>query len=364
MGEISVGLVGCGRIGRNLVRILTGTAGSSGGRSAEIELRAIVDGAEPEAIEYLLKFDTLLGRFPAPISRRPGRLEIAGREVALLAPPAPNEAGAPDWRALGVDIVIEASERLLPRAGLAAHLANGAARVLLCSPPVEPPDATIVVGVNDESLASEHRIVSAGSITANCAAPVLKVLAAEVGLERVFLTTVHAFSNHLRLADVPADDMRSGRAAAENIIPQPTNADELVAGLVPELAGKVSGLAINVPVANGSLVDLTCWHPAAVTAEGINAAMKSAAEKALYGILAYETEPIVSSDILHSTYSGTFDSMSTMVIGGRVSKTLTFYDNGWGYCHRVIDLLRRLSTLGANTEIVPPDTSAAAGGSR
>ena len=139
--------------------------------------------------------------------------------------------------------------------------------------------------------------------------------------------------------------MRSGRAAAENIIPQPTNADELIAALVPELAGKISGLAINVPVPNGSIVDLTCWHPREVTAEAINAALRAAAEKSLYGILAYETEPIVSSDILHSTYSGTFDSLSTMVVAGRVSKTLTFFDNGWGYCHRVIDLLRRLSTF-------------------
>ncbi len=352
MGAISVGLVGCGRIGRNLVRILS--------RSSGIELRAIVDPAAPEALEYLLKFDTLLGRFPAPISRRDGVLEIDGREVALLTPPATGAApvgGAPDWKALGVDIVIEATESLLPRSALEAHLANGAARVLLCSPPVDPPDATIVVGVNDSRLAADHRIVSAGSVTANCAAPVLKILAAEFGLERVFLTTVHAYSNQLRLADVPADDMRSGRAAAENIIPQPTNADELISDLVPELAGRISGLAINVPVPNGSLVDLTCWHPAPVTVEALNAAMRSAAEQSLYGILAYETEPIVSSDILHSTYSGTFDSLSTMVIGARVSKTLTFYDNGWGYCHRVIDLLRRLSVFVAAGRTAHPEAA-------
>lgn len=351
MGAISVGLVGCGRIGRNLVRIL--------GRSSGIELAAIVDPSEPEAIEYLLRFDTLLGRFPAPISRRDGVLEIDGREVALLAPP---EEGAPDWQALGVDIVIEASEDLLSRAQLESHLANGAKRVLLCSPPIEPPDATIVVGVNDRNLAPGHRIVSAGSVTANCAAPVLRVLAADFGLERVFLTTVHAYSNQLRLADVPADDMRSGRAAAENIIPQPTNADELIAELVPELAGRISGLAINVPVPNGSLVDLTCWHGTPVTAEAINGAMRRAAEQSLYGILAYETEPIVSSDILRSTYSATFDSLSTMVIGGRVSKTLTFYDNGWGYCHRVVDLLRRLAIFVAAERTPPPATEPGARG--
>jgi glyceraldehyde 3-phosphate dehydrogenase len=334
MAGISVGLVGCGRIGRNLVRIL--------GRTSGIDLRAIVDPADPEAIEYLLRFDTLLGRFPSPLSRREGALEIDGREVALLPPPS---EGAPDWAALGVEIVIEASESLQPRAALEAHLAKGARRVLLCSPPLDAPDATIVVGVNDRSLTGDHRIVSAGSVTANCAAPVLKTLAGTFGLERVFLTSVHAYSNQLRLADVPTDDMRSGRAAAENIIPQPTNADELISELVPELAGRISGLAINVPVPNGSVVDLTCWHRSPVTPEEINAVMRSASEKALYGILAYETEPIVSSDILHSTYSGTFDSLSTMVIDKRVSKTLTFYDNGWGYCHRVVDLLRRLSAF-------------------
>ncbi len=346
MSTISVGVVGCGRIGRNLVRIL---AASSLGRSSGIELAAIVDRTDPETLEYLLRFDTLLGRFPAPISRREGRLEIDGREIALLAPPpaagdSPGPA-APDWKALGVDIVIEATETQQNRPALEAHLANGASRVLVCSPSGDLTDATIVVGVNDKDLGAEHRIVSAGSVTANCAAPVLKVLAAEFGIERVFLTSVHAYSNQLRLADVPADDMRSGRAAAENIIPQPTNADELIAALVPGLKGRISGLAINVPVPNGSLVDITCWHPGAVTAEAINAALKSASEQSLYGILAYETEPIVSSDILHSTYSGTFDSLSTMVVVGRVSKTLTFFDNGWGYCHRVIDLLRRLSTF-------------------
>lgn len=344
MGAISVGLVGCGRIGRNLVRIL---AGSSLGRSSGIELVAIVDRTAPETLEYLLRFDTLLGRFPVPISRREGALTIDGREIVLMSPGDPANAGGVDWKALGVDIVIEATETQQTRPALEAHLGQGAARVLVCSPSDDLPDAAIVVGVNEKSLEPRHRIISAGSVTANCAAPVLKVLAAEFGIERVFLTSVHAYSNQLRLADVPADDMRSGRAAAENIIPQPTNADELIAALLPELAGRISGLAINVPVPNGSLVDLTCWHPKEVTSEAINAALRAASEQSLYGILAYETEPIVSSDILHSTYSGTFDSLSTMVVGGKVSKTLTFFDNGWGYCHRVIDLLRRLSNLPA-----------------
>ena len=332
MTPLSVGLVGCGRIGRNLVRILS--------RSSDVRIAALVDGAEPEAIEYLLKFDTLLGRFPAPIALHDGVLEVDGSGIRLLAPPA---SGAPDWRALGVDVVIEASESLVSRAAAEAHLANGARRVLLCSPTTGPLDAEIVIGANDATLSPEHRIVSAGSVTVNCAAPVLSVIEAEFGSERAFLTTVHAYSNQLRLADVPADDMRSGRAAAENIIPQPTNAAELLSGLFPHLRGRISGLAINVPVPNGSVVDLVCWLRRDATAESINAALARAAEGSLHGILAYETEPIVSSDILHSSFSGTLDSLSTMMIGARLSKTLTFYDNGWGYGHRVVELLRRLA---------------------
>jgi glyceraldehyde 3-phosphate dehydrogenase len=342
MTPLRIGLNGCGRIGRNLVRILT--------RQSGLELVAIVDPADPEGVEYLLKFDSLHGRFPAPISRREGALEIDGREVALQKPPA---EGAPDWSAFDVDVVIEASGRLVSRASSEEHLAAGARRVLLCSPPSEPPDATIVVGVNDAALHREHRIVSAGSVTANCAAPILSVLDRSFGIERVFLTTIHAYSNQLRLADVPADDMRSGRAAAENIIPQPTNADELLAELLPHLAGRISGLAINVPVANGSIVDLACWHSRDVTVEEINGAVAGAVEGPLYGVVDYETEPIVSSDILRSTFSGTFDSLSTMVIGKRLSKTLTFYDNGWGYGHRVVDLVRRLGQLDAAVEGVP-----------
>ena len=342
MTPLRIGLVGFGRIGRNLVRILH--------RQSGLELAAIVDRSDPEAIEYLLKFDTLLGRFPAPLQLKNGGLEIDGQDVALQAPPA---TGAPDWKALGVDIVVEASEQLVKRATAEAHIESGAGRVILCSPLAEPPDATIIVGVNDASLRAAHRIVSAGSVTANCAAPVLSVLDRVFGIDRVFLTTVHAYSNQLRLADVPSDDMRSGRAAAENIIPQPTNADELLSELLPHLAGRISGLAMNVPVANGSIVDLACWHSKEVSVEAINAAIATAVEGALYGILDYETEPIVSSDILRSSYSGTFDSLSTMVIGRRVSKTLTFYDNGWGYAHRAVDLMRRLGQLDAPVEGLP-----------
>ncbi len=332
MSALSIGLLGCGRVGRNLVRILRD--------SPELEVLAIQDRAEASQVEYLLKFDSLLGRFPDPIRLDGETLVVGERRIALF----PADA-TPDWRALGVDVVVLATGRPTPRAEAEAHLARGAGRVVLCTPLIEPADATVVFGVNQGTLQASHRVISVGSVTTNCAAPVLKVLAGSFGIERVFLTTVHAYGANLALADVPAEDMRSGRAAAENIIPQPTNADELIAELLPELAGRISGMSMNVPVANGSVVDLTCWHPRPVLPEEINDALAAACNGPLAGVIRYETEPIVSSDVLHSIYSGTFDSLSTMTVGGRVSKTLTFYDNAWGYAHRVVELLGKLAAF-------------------
>ena len=332
MAPLSIGLVGCGRIGRCLVRLLH--------RHPGFELVAIEEPAAPEAIEYLLRFDSLLGRFPGKLTRTDGTLELDGHAVRLFPPPA---SGVPPWGELGVDVVIEASGQERSRSALESHLAAGAQRVVLCSPPSEPPDLTFVAGVNDQLLSPAHRIVSAGSVTANCVGPVLRVLQRAIGIDRAFVTTVHAYSSQLRLADVPTPDMRSGRAAAENIVPQPTNADEILAELLPELAGKISGMALHVPVPNGSVVDLTCWHPQEVSEESINAAVRAACDGDLRGILAYEDQPIVSTDIIQTTYSGVFDSLSTMVVAGRVSKTLTFYDNAWGYSNRVVDLLGRFA---------------------
>ena len=336
MPTSSIGLVGSGRIGRSLVRLLA--------RHPRHRLALIEEPAEPEAVEYLLRFDTLLGRFPGEIARYEGELEIDGRRVGLRAP---AEDGVPPWGELGIDVVVEASGRERHRDELERHLAAGAKRVVLCSPLSEPPDLTWVAGVTDGQLRRDHRLISMGSVTANAAGPVLRVLSQALGVERAFVSTVHAYTSQLRLADVPAPDMRSGRAAAENIIPQPTNADEVLTELLPELAGKISGLALHVPVPNGSVVDLTCWHSRPVTGEEVNAAVSVACAGELAGILAYETQPIVSSDILMTTYSGVFDSLSTQIVAGRVSKTLTFYDNAWGYANRVVALLDRLAAFDA-----------------
>ena len=328
-----IGLRGLGRIGRNIFRILY--------KSDDLRIQAVSDVADPAALAYLLRFDTILGRFPDEVSIKDGNLYVAGRQVRMLTEEKGSQA-TPPWRELGVDVVIEATSKYRTRAEVERHFAAGAKRVILCSPPAEPPDFTIVFGVNEDQLRPEHRIVSVASATAIAAGPVLKILGGAFGIERAFLTTVHAFTNQQRLADVPDDDPRRGRAAGENIIPQETHAADLLAELLPDLKGKISGYSLNVPVANGSVVDLVCWHRKPVTVEAVNEVVRAAAAgDGLKEILSYETEPIVSSDILLSEDSGTFDSLGTMVLGNEVSKTLTWFDNGWGYAHRVIDLLRR-----------------------
>jgi len=335
MSTIGIGLMGFGRIGRNLFRILY--------QSEDIRLRAISDIADHKALEYLLRFDTILGQFPNEVSIREGNLYVAGRQIPMLQEQEPGDV---PWADLGVDVVIEATARKWSREQLQKHLQRGAKRVILCAPPQDPPDITVVMGVNDDQLKSEHRIISNGSCTAHCAAPIVKVLHEAFGIRRSFLSTVHAYTNQQRLADVPAEDKRRGRAAAENIIPQETDAALMVSALIPEVEGRISGGSMNVPVPNGSVVDLVCWHDKPVTPLAINEVVRTAASTDKWReIIDFEDEPIVSSDIIRSPYSATFDSLATMVMGDHVSKTLAWYDNGWGYAHRVVDLINRFSAL-------------------
>ena len=335
MASVGVGLMGFGRIGRNLFRILY--------QSKAIRLAAISDIADHKALEYLLRFDTILGQFPDEVSIKEGHLYVAGRQIPMLSEKEPGDV---PWGDLGVDVVIEATARKWSRAKLEQHLVRGAKRVILCAPPQEPPDITVVMGVNDEQLTPAHRIVSNGSCTAHCAAPIVKVLHEAFGIRRAFLSTVHAYTNQQRLADVPSEDKRRGRAAAENIIPQETDAALMVSKLIPEMAGRISGGSMNVPVPNGSVVDLVCWHEKPVTKVAINEVVRTAASTAKWReIIEYEDEPIVSSDIIRSPYSTTFDSLASMVMGDHVSKTLSWYDNGWGYAHRVVDLINRFSEM-------------------
>jgi glyceraldehyde 3-phosphate dehydrogenase len=339
MAITRVGLMGFGRIGRNLFRILY--------QNEDIRLVAISDIADQKALEYLLRFDTIMGPFPDEVSIKEGHLYVAGRQIPFLAKRAPGDV---PWQDFGVDIVIEATARRWSREQLQGHLDQGAKRVILCVPPQDPPDITIVMGVNDDQLLPGHRIVSNGSCTAHCAAPLIKLLHDAFGIQRAFLSTVHAYTNQQRLADVPAEDKRRGRAATENIIPQETNAAEVVMTLLPELTGRLSADSMNVPVPNGSVVDLVCWHDKPVTKVAINEVVRTAAAtKRWREIIDYEDDPIVSSDIVHKSHSSTFDAQATMVMGDRVSKTLAWYDNGWGYAHRVVDLIHKFGTLAKET---------------
>ena len=331
----TIGLMGFGRIGRNLFRILY--------QSEDIKLAAISDIADHKALEYLLRFDTILGPFPDEVSIQEGNLYVVGRQIPMLSEKEPGDV---PWGDLGVDTVIEATAQNRTREDFEKHLAQGAKRVILCVPQKTPPDITIVMGVNDDQLKPEHRIVSNGSCTAHCAAPVIKILHKAFGIQRAFLSTVHAYTNQQRLADVPSEDKRRGRAAAENIIPQETNATQVVTELIPDLAGRLSGASMNVPVPNGSVVDLVCWHEKPVTELAINEVIRTAAASDHWrGILNFEDDPIVSSDIIRSTYSSTFDSLATMVQKENVSKTLSWYDNGWGYAHRVVDLIKKFMEI-------------------
>lgn len=339
MATTRVGLMGFGRIGRNLFRILY--------KGEDIQIGAISDIADHKALEYLLRFDTILGPFPDEVSIKNGHLYVVGRQIPMLSDKEPGDV---PWGDLGVETVIEATAQHRTREELERHLEKGAKRIILCVPQKTPPDITAVMGVNDDQIKPEHRIVSNGSCTAHCAAPILKILHMAFGIQRVFLSTVHAYTNQQRLADVPSEDKRRGRAAAENIIPQETNSAQVITELLPALTGRITGESMNVPVPNGSVVDMVCWHDKPVTKVSINEVIRTAAASDPWkNILSYEDDPIVSSDIIRSAYSSTFDAQATMVMKENVSKTLAWYDNGWGYAHRVVDLIRKFKEIEKET---------------
>jgi glyceraldehyde 3-phosphate dehydrogenase len=330
-----IGLMGFGRIGRSFFRLLY--------KREDIRVEAISDIADPKGLEYLLRFDTVLGRFPDEVSIREGALYCRGRRTAVLAGKEPADV---PWGDLGVDLVVDASARYRSRTQIEGYLRAGARRVILCVPPRDEPDITVVMGVNDHKLRPEHRIVSNASCTAQCAAPILRYLHEAFSIRRALFSTVHAYTSQDRLADVPHDDLRRGRAAAENIIPTPTNATALLTKLLPDLEGRIEGMALNVPVPDGSLVDLVAWTDRVVAVGSINEVIRTAAAGPLKGIVAYEEEPIVSSDV-RGPYSAVFDSLSTMTMGDDLCKVVAWYDNGWGYVHRAVDLIERFAAMEA-----------------
>ena len=331
-----VGINGFGRIGRSVFRVLN--------NRDDIEIVAINDIFEKEALTYLLKYDTVMGRFPGEISLDSDILHAGNQKVKLIAEREPAEL---PWGELGVDVVIESTGIFRMRSQLESHLEAGAKKVILTVPAKDDIDYTIVLGVNHDGLKPEHRIVSNASCTTNCLAPMAKVLNDNFGIELGVINTIHAYTNDQRLADVPHSDWRRSRAAAENVIPTTTGAARAVGVVLPELNGKLDGIAMRVPVPDGSVVDFNVRIKNDATIDQINDAVRSASESGpLKGILEYSTLPVVSTDIIGNSHSSIFDAPFTRVIGGNYIKTLNWYDNEWGYSNRVVDLVSLLGTVG------------------
>ena len=336
MGATRVGIMGFGQTGRNVFRIMASRP--------DLEIVAICDTVPPDQLLYLLKFDTLFGRFDEPVGLEDGHLRFRDRSIRFWA--SHPKGAVPPWREAGVDVVLECTARAMTRAGAEAHLEAGAGRVIVCTPPAEPPDITLVRGWNDGELRPEHRMVALASRTVSCIAPVLAILKEAFGVERAFFNAIHAYTNAHRLADVPLSDKRRGRSAPENIIPQESRSEEMLERLFPDLAGKLTGSAVDVPVANGSVVDLTCWHARPVTPESIAAAVRAGAAGRWKGVVACEEEPIVSSDVTRSSLSCIFDAQATMALGPKLSKTLSWIDAGWAFAVRIGEVVAALAALG------------------
>ena len=333
--SIRVGINGFGRIGRSVFRILSDRP--------DVEIVCVNDLYDNEQLAYLLKYDTVMRIFPKHVAYDDDHMYVEGVRVHMTAEKDPARI---PWRELGVDYVIEATGVFRTREKIARHLEGGAKKVILTVPAKDEIDAMVVIGVNDADLRPEHRIVSNASCTTNCLAPVAKVLDEEFGIEEGFVSTVHAYTNDQRLADVPHKDLRRSRAAAENIIPTTTGAARAVGKVLPHLKGKLDGLAMRVPVPDGSIVDLAVRLRGRPTAAEINAAMKAWAEGPLARVVAYSEEPLVSSDIIGNPHSSIFDALSTAALGDGYAKVVAWYDNEWGYSNRVVDMLDRMAAIG------------------
>ena len=337
---VKVGINGFGRIGRNIFR----AAHESG---ADLEFVAVNDLIDAEMIAHLLKYDSILGRFPGEIEVTDGGVSVDGAEMRVINEKDP---AALPWGDLGVEVVIESTGLFTDREGASKHLEAGAKKVIISAPANEP-DITVVLGVNFDSYDPEkHNIISNASCTTNCLAPVAKVLNDAVGIERGLMTTIHAYTADQRLQDMPHKDKRRARAAAVNLIPTSTGAAKAIGLVMPDLQGKLNGVSVRAPVITGSLVDLVCDVSRETSAEEINAAMKEAAEGPLSGILRYTEDPIVSTDVVTDPHSSVFDAEQTAVVDGKFVKVFSWYDNEWGYSNRCVELAEKVlqpATVGA-----------------
>ncbi len=330
-----IGINGFGRIGRTVFRILN--------RQQDIDVAAINDLANDDVLAYLLKYDTVMGPLKDSVSVKNGVLTTSNHSIKMLNK---HDPATLPWTELGVDVVIEATGVFRTREQLQSHLDAGAGYVILTVPAKDEIDYTVVIGVNEDCLTSDHKIISNASCTTNCLAPMAKVLNDAFGIEYGVINTIHAYTNDQRLADVPHSDWRRSRAAAENIIPTTTGAARAVGVVLPELKGKLDGIAMRVPVPDGSIVDLNVQLNTDVNTDDIRQAVKEAsATDRLNSILQYENTPIVSSDIIGNPHSSIFDAPFTAVLDKRFVKTLNWYDNEWGYSNRVVDLIHIISQM-------------------
>mgnify|MGYP001824871395 FL=1 len=329
---MKIAINGFGRIGRSVFRILE--------ERDDIDVVAINDLFDHDALRYLLNYDTVMGPFGKSLALEGDEFVTPKGRVKLLSERNPGDL---PWAAMGIDAVVEATGVFRKREQLEQHLEAGAGRVVLTVPAKDPVDYTVVLGVNDKGLSAEHRIISNASCTTNCLAPMASVLNREFGISEGVINTVHAYTNDQRLADVPHSDWRRSRAAAENIIPTSTGAAKAVGEVLPELKGKLHGIAARVPVPDGSVVDLFVKLGRDVSVEEVHAAVRAASESdELRGILEFSERPIVSSDIIGNSHSSIYDSGFSAVTGGRYLRVLNWYDNEWGYSCRVCDLLARI----------------------
>jgi len=333
-----VAINGFGRIGRAVARIIMEKDG-------DLDLVAINDLTDAKSLAHLFKYDTVMGKWGGTVEANDGELVINGKAIKVLAVRNPAEL---PWKDMGVKVVMESTGIFRtaesPKGGYADHIKAGASKVMLSVPAKDDIDATIVLGVNDEMLTSEVNCVSNASCTTNCLAPLAKTLNDAFGVEQGVMTTIHAYTNDQNVADMIHKDLRRARAAAANIIPTTTGAAKAIGKVIPELEGKLDGMAVRVPIPVGSIVDLVVNVKKDVTVDSVNAAMKAAAEGPMKGILVYCDEPIVSSDIVNDPASSIFDSLCTIVIGKTV-KVVSWYDNEWGYSNRSVEIMERMAKM-------------------
>ena len=326
--SLRVAINGFGRIGRNFLRTAWGYS--------EFEIVALNDLTDSRTLAHLLKHDSVHGIFNADVKITDSSITVDGKEIKALAVTEPEKL---PWKDLGVDIVIESTGRFVDRSSASKHLDAGAKWVIISAPAKEP-DITVCMGVNEETLdPAKHKIISNASCTTNCLSPVAKVVHNEFGIVAGLMTTIHSYTNDQRILDLPHKDLRRARAAAVNIIPTTTGAAKAVGIVLPELKGKLNGMAIRVPTPNVSVVDLVAELAKSTTSEEINAALKKASEGPMKGVLQYSEEPLVSSDLNGNPHSSIVDASLTMVLDGKMAKVLAWYDNEWGYSSRLRDLI-------------------------